>query len=193
VWHRHRGPQPARFWRDGVEALLPVQKRPSRGCQHRQERRCHTRAVIPRFNPSAGDSPPNDECVVGAGIVSHSAASRKQQYMWTAAAGVPGPGRFCPGWGGGALGCVFHPSGQSSQKKRFRRLVQALGSPTRAVFARRGELCGTGTGVPSPPGFGGMGWRHSCLCKSVLLEDASTGRSAGATQAWLCRVLTARR
>jgi hypothetical protein len=26
--------------------------------------------------------------------------------------------------------------------------------------------------------------RHSCLCESILREDASTGKSAGATQAW---------
>src|SRR5215472_12712676 len=29
-----------------------------------------------------------------------------------------------------------------------------------------------------------MGWRLSCLCKSVLLKEASTGRSACATQFW---------
>jgi hypothetical protein len=27
--------------------------------------------------------------------------------------------------------------------------------------------------------------RHSCLCRRILLEEASTGRSAGATQAML--------
>ena len=27
-------------------------------------------------------------------------------WIWSAGAGVPGPGRCCPGWGGGALACV---------------------------------------------------------------------------------------
>jgi len=30
--------------------------------------------------------------------------------------------------------------------------------------------------------------RHSCLCPSVLLEDASTGKSAGATRVWSFRL-----
>jgi hypothetical protein len=42
VWHRHRGPQRARFWRDGVEALLPVLASSRRTLLHRQECLCHT-------------------------------------------------------------------------------------------------------------------------------------------------------
>src|SRR5215831_4617949 len=71
---------------------------------------------------------------------------------------------------------------------RSRPRSDHLPSPVREG-ARRNNEGGQGEEGWAQIGHLILWHRHSCLCESVLVKEASTGRSAGATQASLVLVL----
>jgi hypothetical protein len=78
-------------------------------------------------------------------------------------------------------------SGEIPKVCRTTRLIQGVSTRTLSIEGPKQwvlpRIVWHRNGVANARAFRAMGWRHSCLCQCVLPGDASTGKSAGATQA----------